>query len=128
MWINRRVVRKVVWRHFLGGIGHDASLSGPVGSPVWRVGVTPSDACGLGRASSSAKGWVLTMLPPDQESGGARGSGPAARAALLTRPPSSDRLKASGRRASLPALSRGFDLASGGSNKGLGKEENGFGG
>ena len=25
-------------------------------------GVTPSDACGLGRASSSAKGWVLAML------------------------------------------------------------------
>ena len=27
-----------------------------------RVGVTPSDACGLGRSSSSAKGWVLAML------------------------------------------------------------------
>jgi hypothetical protein len=25
-------------------------------------GVTPSDACGLGRAASSAKGWVLAML------------------------------------------------------------------
>jgi hypothetical protein len=25
-------------------------------------GVTPSDACGLGQASSSAKGWVLAML------------------------------------------------------------------
>jgi hypothetical protein len=29
---------------------------------VCRVGVTPSDACGLGLASSSAKGWVLAML------------------------------------------------------------------
>jgi hypothetical protein len=32
------------------------------GEPVRRVGVTPSDACGLGLASSSAKGWVLAML------------------------------------------------------------------
>jgi hypothetical protein len=45
----------------------------------------PSDACGLGPASVSAKGWVLAMLPPDQESGGARGSGPAPRLSL--RPP-----------------------------------------
>ena len=64
IWIDRRAVRKRVWRHLPVGLpGHEASLCHcPVGSPVWRVGVTPSDACGLGRASSSAKGWVLTML------------------------------------------------------------------
>ena len=32
------------------------------GGSVWRVGVTPSDACGLDQASSSAKRWVLAML------------------------------------------------------------------
>ena len=64
IWIDRRVFRKRVWRHLPVGLpGHEASLCHcPVGSPVWRVGVTPSDACGLGQAPSSAKGWVLTML------------------------------------------------------------------
>jgi hypothetical protein len=38
------------------------------------AGVTPSVACGLGRAPVSAKGWVLAMLA---RSRAARGSGPA---------------------------------------------------
>ena len=45
-----------------------------------RVGVTPSDACGLGRASSSAKGWVLAMLARKGEL--RRGSGPAPKRAF----------------------------------------------
>ncbi len=63
-WIDRRTVRKPLWPHFSDSLfGHDPSLCHcPVGSPMGRVGVTPSDACGLGRAPSSAKGWVLTML------------------------------------------------------------------
>ena len=45
-------------------------------------------------------------------------------AALLTRPPLRDLRKVSGRRASRPPpLRGGFDLASGGSNKGLGEEK-----
>ena len=63
MGINRGATWKIVWLRFLPVIGHDASMSlRPTSMPVWRVGVTPSDACGLGRAPSSAKGWVLTML------------------------------------------------------------------
>jgi hypothetical protein len=49
---------------------------------VCRVGVTPSDACGLGRASSSAKGWVLAMLARKGEL--RRGSGPARERAFLS--------------------------------------------
>ena len=53
-----------------------------VGEPVFRVGVTPSDACGLGRAPSSAKGWVLAMLARKGEL--RRGSGPARERAFLS--------------------------------------------
>jgi len=43
--------------------------------------VTPSDACGLGRAASAAKGWVLAMLARKGEL--RRGSGPAQKRAFL---------------------------------------------
>src|ERR1035441_8914037 len=44
--------------------------------------VTPSDACGLGRSASSAKGWVLAMLAREGEL--RRGSGPAQERAFLS--------------------------------------------
>jgi hypothetical protein len=49
---------------------------------VCRVCVTTSDACGLGQASSSAKGWVLAMLARKGEL--RRGSGPARERAFLS--------------------------------------------
>jgi hypothetical protein len=52
------------------------------GEPVCRVCVTPSDACGLGRAASAAKGWVLAMLAREGEL--RRGSGPAQERAFLS--------------------------------------------
>ena len=46
------------------------SLDSPPGAtPCDPVSGSPSDACGLGRASSSAKGWVLAMLARKGELG-----------------------------------------------------------
>jgi hypothetical protein len=52
------------WLLFPVWTGHDHSSLPMLGteSRSGMSGVTPSDACGLGRASSSAKGWVLAML------------------------------------------------------------------
>ena len=51
------------------GVGRSwlCDLSPPHGTGQRCVGVTPSDARGLGRTPSSAKGWVLPMLAREGE-------------------------------------------------------------
>ena len=83
------------------------SFSAVRGGSVRRVGVTPSDACGLGQASSSAKGWVLAMLA--RKGGLRRGSGPAqGRAFLSSRlcPARGNRTRGGGRRHTADGTSR----------------------
>jgi hypothetical protein len=83
VWIIPGGPRKPCGRAFPAWTGSwTFDLSLRHGEPVCRLGVTPSDACGLGRASSSAKGWVLAMLARKGEL--RRGSGPARERAFLS--------------------------------------------
>jgi hypothetical protein len=84
VWNIRAPAREAVWaRVFDVDRSHGASIFPCfVGEPVFRVGVTPSAACGLGRAPSSAKGWVLAMLAREGEL--RRGFGPARERAFLS--------------------------------------------
>jgi len=66
----------------VGPVMDPRSFPASQGEPVFRVGVTPSAACGLGQAPSSAKGWVLAMLARKGEL--RRGSGPARERAFLS--------------------------------------------
>ena len=103
-----RAGRKAVGSRALGGPVMDfRSFSASRGEPVCRVGVTPSDACGLGRASSSAKGWVLAMLARKGEL--RRGSGPAPKRAFLSGrlcPAPGNRTRGGGRRHNAGGTSR----------------------
>ncbi len=113
-WQLRRARRESVRLRRSGGLaGHGPrSVTDFLGSPAWRAGVTPSDACGLGRAAFSAKGRVLAMLA---RKGGLRVAPvpPRKSAALLTRLPLRGVQNLSGRRAS-----RQSSTPCGASNKG----------